>query len=65
MADDEVLVVGLAGDCLIQHRVSTYKEERFLGLAELLNLILGSFVERSKPYGTKVEIRDGMGVISA
>ena len=42
MAHDQELVVGLAGDCLIQHRVSAYR-----------------------PYGTKVEIRDGMGVVPA
>ena len=38
MADDQGLVVGLAGDCL---------------------------VERSRPYGAKVEIRDGMGLVPA
>ncbi len=36
MTENRGMIVSLAGDCLIQHRVSRYKEPRFLALAEHL-----------------------------
>ena len=36
MADQDDMVVALVGDCLIQHRLSVYKEERVLKLVDLL-----------------------------